>query len=94
MAQPLNVAIKVIGTVQKVSNKNPAAPKTFWITSAYVDMPGMMFPQAIELFVGDVTNVLAPGDYFVPCQFPIKENRPSVELDLSAARPAEKKAAA
>lgn len=94
MAKPLNVAVKVIGTEPKISNKNPAAPKPFWITSAYVDMPGMMFPQAVELYVGDVTKVLAPGDYFVPCLFPIKDNRPSVELDLSAARPALKNEAA
>lgn len=93
MASPLSVAVIVVGTQQKTSNKNPAAPKAFWITSAYVDMPGMQFPQAVELFVGDVTQVLAPGNYIVPCSFPIKDNRPSVELDLSAARPAPAKAA-
>lgn len=87
MTVPLSVPLLVVGTVQKTSNKNPAAPKAFWITSAYVSLPGMKFPQACELFVGDVTQVLTPGDYMVPVNFAIKDNRPAVELDLVSARP-------
>lgn len=83
----LSVPLIVVGTTAKTSNKNPAAPKAFWITSAYVSMPGMKFPQAVELFVGDVTQVLTPGDYLVPVNFAVKDNRPSVELDLVSARP-------
>lgn len=87
MSQALTAPLIVVGTEQKTSNKNPQAPKTFWITSGYVHLPGMLFPQAVELFVGDVTKVLTPGDYVVPLTFAVKDNRPSVELDLSAARP-------
>jgi len=94
MAQPVSVLVKIVSTEKKTSNKNPAAPKSFWITSAYVDAPGMLFPQATEIFVGDAENILAPGDYSVPLKFPIKDNRLSVELDFSAARPVTAKAAA
>lgn len=94
MSQPqLSIPLLVVGTVQKTSNKNPAAPKSFWITSAYASFPGMKFPQACELFVGDVTQVLTPGDYMVPVNFTIKDNRPHTELDLVAARPVKAAAA-
>lgn len=92
MAQPVSVLVKIVGTEKKISNKTPGAPKSFWITSAYVDAPGMLFPQATEIFVGDAENILAPGDYTVPLKFPVKDNRLSVELDFSAARPASKAA--
>jgi hypothetical protein len=92
MAQPVSVLVKIVGTEKKTSNKNPVAPKNFWITSAYVDAPGMLFPQATEIFVGDAENILAPGDYTVPLKFPVKDNRLSVELDFSAARPVSKAA--
>lgn len=88
----LSVPLIVVGTIAKNSMKTGVA-KPFWITSAYVSMPGMKFPQACELYVPEVTQVLPPGDYLVPVNFSIKDNRPSLELDLVAARPATVKAA-
>jgi len=90
---PLSVLLTVVATIQRVSTKNPAAPKIFHITSAYVQAPGMLFPQATELFVGDPTQILVPGEYSVPVKFSIKDNRLAVELDLSAARLVLQKAA-
>lgn len=83
----LLVPLKVIGTESKSSMKTGVA-KPFWITSVYVQMPGMLFPQAAELYVPDVTKVLPPGDYLVPVKFTIKDKRPALdELDLTAAQP-------
>lgn len=93
MSQIVSCPLKVVSTEKKTSSKNPAAPKTFWITKAYVQAPGMLFPQATEIFVGDAENILAPGDYVVDLSFSIKENRLSVELGFQAARPVAAKAA-
>lgn len=84
----LLVPVKIVSTEAKVSNKNPAAPKNFWITSLYAQLPGMLYPQACEQFIGDVTKVLPPGDYLIPVKFSIKDKRPNLdELDFSAAQP-------
>lgn len=87
MAEAISVTVKIVGSEKKISNKNPAAPRAYWISKAYVDAPGMLFPQAIETMVFDAENLLAPGDYTVPMSFPVKDNRLSVQLDYSAARP-------
>lgn len=94
MTQSISLKIEFTGENRTVtSRKNPAAPKTFHILGAYAELPGKKYPQAIELFCGDPAHIKPAGVYLVPLIASVKDNRPSFELDLSAATPVQKAAA-
>lgn len=63
----------------------------YFILACYVMLPGVRHPQACDLFSDKALN---PGTYDVPAAFSIKENRPSMEMKLSEARPVKLGAAA
>lgn len=95
MTQPISLRIEFTGENRTVvSNKNPASPKTFYILGAYAELPGKKYPQAIELFCGNPADIKPAGVFMVPLVASVKDNRPFFELDLSAAVPAQKTAAA
>ncbi|HCA1453243.1 TPA: hypothetical protein MNK97_005586 [Klebsiella pneumoniae] len=75
-----------------VSNKGPV-PKPYWIMGAYALLPGLKYPQAIELFTTKATDVKPAGVYEIPLVASVKDGRPSFDLDLSAARPVAARAA-
>lgn len=74
---------------QGVSNKG-ASPRPYWILQAFAQLPGIKYPQAIELFTFDAAQVKPAGIYTVPLVASVKDNRPAFELDLSAAQPVSK----
>jgi hypothetical protein len=94
MTQSISLKIEFTGENRTViSNKNPASPKTFFILGAYAELPGKKYPQAIEIFCGKAEDIKPAGVYMVPLVASVKDNRPSFELDISAAVPAQKVAA-
>lgn len=93
MAQPLLITVEITGEQRSVtSHKNPNNPRTFYILSAYADLPGHKYPQAIELFISDPKDLKAAGAYQIPLISSVKDNRPTFEFDISAARPVQKAA--
>lgn len=68
------------------SNKS-GQPRPYWIMGAFAQLPGIKYPQAIELFTFDVAHVKPAGVYSVPLLASVKDNRPAFELDLAAAQP-------
>lgn len=94
MAQPITITVEITGEQRSVqSHKNPNQPRTFYILSAYADLPGHKYPQAIELFISDPKDLKPAGTYSIPLIASVKDNRPFFEFDLSDARPAQKAAA-
>lgn len=75
------------------STKNPSAPRTFYILSAYAQLPGVKYPQAIELFITDPAHLKPAGVYFVPVNASVKDNRAHFELDFAQAQLQTKQAA-
>lgn len=93
MTQAISLKIEFTGENRAVvSNKNPAAPKTFYILGAYAELPGKKYPQAIEIFCGNPADIKPAGVYMVPLIATVKDNRPAFELDISAATPVQKAA--
>lgn len=93
MAQSISITVEITGEQRAVtSHKNPNQPRTFYILSAYADLPGHKYPQAIELFVSDPKHLMAAGTYNIPLISGVKDNRAVFEFDLSAARPVQKAA--
>lgn len=85
--QPIKLQVEFTGQNRSgTSNKGPQ-PRPYWILGAFAQLPGIKYPQAIELFTFDVANVKAPGAYLIPLIASVKDNRPAFELDLSAAEP-------
>jgi len=70
------------------ANRNGVSSKSqkpYWILGAFAHLPGVKYPQTMELFTMDPTALKAPGTYLVPLISSIKEGRLSFEPDLSAA---------
>lgn len=93
MAQPIVITVELTGEQRAVtSHKNPNQPRTFYILLGYADLPGHKYPQSIEIFVADPKHLMPAGTYQIPLVASVKDNRPSFEFDLSAARPVNKAA--
>lgn len=89
-AQNINLQVEFTGVQrQGVSNKGQT-PRPYWILQAFAQLPGIKYPQAIELFTFDATQVKPAGVYSIPLVASVKDNRPAFDLDLSAAQPVSK----
>lgn len=91
MSQNLTVRVEFNGQNRTGMSKSN---KPYWILGGYATLPGIPYPQAIELFTSDVNCVKAPGHYAVPVTFSVEEKRPAVAFDLLNAKPIDAPAAA
>jgi hypothetical protein len=79
---PLSLTIEFTGANRSGTSK---AGNAYFIIGAFAHLPGVKYPQAMELFTMDGTHQKAPGTYLVPLVASIKEGKLSFEPDLSAA---------
>lgn len=82
-AQPaLSINIEFTG-----ANRNGVSKggKAYWVLGAFAHLPGVKYPQIMELFTMDAAALKAPGTYLVPLISSIKEGRLAFEPDLTAA---------
>lgn len=80
---PLSLTIEFTGNNRTgVSAKNQ---KPWWVMGAFAHLPGVKYPQSLELFTMDPAAIKGAGTYLVPLVSSIKEGRLSFEPDLSAA---------
>lgn len=79
---PLSITIEFTG-----ANRNGVSKggKPYWILGAFAHLPGVKYPQTMELFTMDAGSLKAPGTYLVPLISSIKEGRLAFEPDLMAA---------
>lgn len=61
--------------------------KPFFVLGAFASLPGVKYPQAMEIFTMDPSQVKMPGAYQVPLITSVKEGRLAIDLDLPAAQP-------
>jgi hypothetical protein len=95
MSSKILIQVETTGESRTVtSTKNPASPRTFYILSAYALLPGVKYPQAIELFISDPSHLKPAGNYLVPVNASVKDNRVHFELDFGLAQVAQSKQAA
>jgi hypothetical protein len=82
-----NIVAKVEFTGQNKTGTSmkSGSPKPWWRLGAYVQVPGLLHPQAIEFFCNDATQLKAPGLYNVPCATRITDGRIHLEPDLTQA---------
>ncbi|MNZ29791.1 hypothetical protein D3C78_470450 [compost metagenome] len=80
----MELRVEVEGVSRQGMTKSPTNPKPYFILACYVSLPGIKFPQAVQLFSDKVLN---PGIYLVPLVASVKDQRPAFDLDLSAAQP-------
>ena len=71
-----------------------ATPRPWFAIGAFATLPGVKYPQAIELFTFDAASVKPAGLYSIPMVATVKDGRPAFDLDLSAAQPVVNKAPA
>lgn len=92
----LTVRVELNGqNKQGMSQKDPAKPAKFYcLMGGYISLPGIAYPQATQIYVGDPNQVKAPGHYDVPLTFSVDDGRPACSLDFSRAAPAQASAAA
>lgn len=93
-AAALSVVVEFTGKHRAGTSNKGAAPRPFWILEAYAQYPGQRYPQACEFFTFDSAQLKEAGFYEIPLVFSIKDGRAVCELDLSAARPVQTRAAA
>lgn len=79
---PLSLTIEFSGANRSGTSK---AGRPYFILGAYAHLPGVPYPQSMELFTMDAAHMKAPGTYLVPLIASIKEGKLSFEPDLSAA---------
>lgn len=92
MAASLTARVHFTGENKQGTSK---AGNFYCMQKAYVQLPGIPFPQAITLYEGDASKVKQAGQYDVPLVFEIKEGRDvTVTLDLSGSVPVQAQAAA
>jgi len=93
MTTQIFLNVELTGSQRSVtSNKNPNSPRTFYILSAYAELPGHKYPQDLEIFIADPAHLKPAGTYSVPLVASVKDNRCHFELDFSVARPVSKAA--
>jgi hypothetical protein len=85
--QQIIITVEFTGQNRSGLSTKSGTPKPYWILGAFAELPGIKYPQAIELFTSDAAQVKAPGKYAVPLIASVKDNRPAFELDLLAAQP-------
>ena len=79
---PLSINIEFTGANRSGVSKGG---KPYFILGAFGHLPGVKYPQSMELFTMDAASVKAPGTYLVPLIASIKEGKLAFEPDLSAA---------
>ena len=79
---PLSITIEFTGQNRSGVSKTQ---KPYWVLGAFAHLPGVKYPQTMDLFTMDAQNLPAPGAYLVPLVSSIKEGKLSFEPDLSAA---------
>lgn len=87
MAQNIVATIELTGQNKSGQSVKSGTPKPWWRLGAYVQVPGLLHPQAIEFFTSEVTQVQPAGKYQAPCVTRIFEGRIMVEPDLSQLTP-------
>lgn len=87
----LTVRVELNGqNKQGMSQKDPAKPAKFYcLMGGYISLPGIAYPQATQIYVGDPAQVKAPGHYDVPLTFTLVDGRPACQLDFSRATAAQ-----
>jgi hypothetical protein len=79
---PLSINIEFTGTNRSGVSKGG---KPYWILGSFAHLPGVKYPQTMDLFTMEADSLKAPGTYLVPLIASIKEGRLSFEPDLKAA---------
>ena len=87
MTQNIVATIELTGSNKTGTSMKSGAPKPWWRLGAYVQVPGLLHPQAIEFFTSEVTQVQPAGKYEAPCATRIQDGRIMVEPDLSQMKP-------
>lgn len=87
MTQNIVASIQLTGSNKTGTSMKSGAPKAWWRLGAYVQLPGLLHPQAIEFFTSEVTQVQPAGNYQAPCTTRILDGKIMVEPDLSQLKP-------
>lgn len=87
MTQPIVATIELTGQNKTGTSMKSGAPKPWWRLGAYVQVPGLLHPQAIEFFTSEVTQVQPAGKYEAPCVTRIQDGNILVQPDLSQLKP-------
>lgn len=87
MAQNIVATIELTGQNKTGTSMKSGSPKPWWRLGAYVQVPGLLHPQAIELFTFEVTQVQPAGKYEAPCVTRIQDGNIIVQPDLSQLKP-------
>lgn len=83
MSQAIVSTIELTGQNKTGTSMKSGSPKPWWRLGAYVQVPGLLHPQAIEFFTSEVTQVQPAGKYEAPCATRIQDGKIVVEPDLS-----------
>lgn len=86
---PQSVVVEFTGKSRQGVSTKGGTPKPYWIMEAFAQFPGERYPQAFEVFTFDASQVKPEGFYDVPVVFVRKDGRNALDLDYSAARPAQ-----
>lgn len=87
MSENIVASIQLTGQNKTGMSTKSGSPKPWWRLGAYVKVPGLLHPQAIEFFTSEVTQVQPAGNYEAPCFTRIQDGKIMVEPDLSQLKP-------
>jgi|TARA_Y100000996_G_scaffold407340_1_gene384832 hypothetical protein len=92
--QDISLQIELTGKNRSGVSSKSGTPRPWFAIGAFATLPGVKYPQAIELFTFDAASVKPAGLYSIPMVATVKDGRPAFDLDLSAAQPVVNKAPA
>lgn len=87
MTQNIVAVIELTGQNKTGTSMKSGSPKPWWRLGAYVQVPGLLHPQAIEFFTSEVIQVQPAGKYEAPCVTRIQDGNIIVQPDLSQLKP-------
>lgn len=83
MSNAIVASIELTGQNKTGTSMKSGSPKPWWRLGAYVQVPGLLHPQAIEFFISDPTHLQPAGKYQAPCITRIQDGKILVEPDIS-----------
>jgi len=92
--QDVSLLVELTGKNRQGVSTKSGSPRPWFAIGAFATLPGVKYPQAIELFTFDASAVKPAGVYSIPLIATVKDGRPAFDLDLSAAQPVQSRASA
>lgn len=88
--KPVIARVELTGFNKNGTSMKSGTPRPWWRLGAYVQVQGLLHPQAIEIFTFNVEDVKPAGVYTTVCSTQIRDGRIQLEIDLSQLNPAQK----